>query len=183
MTPDVCQAWLLNEISNQAHRAFLARTRLMVVDEAHVLEGVFGSNFAYLFRRLCAARFLVQGKGRRTDLQVIAASATISSPDEHLNALTGLQFTTVGEEDDGAPRHNRSVMHITAAHRREADVGRVGAQIRLSRHRRTAVSLLSSTPARARNAWACPSRQRKPCEALSERLRGERQVDHRACAA
>ena len=122
MTPDVCQAWLLNEISNPAHRAFLARTRLMVVDEAHVLEGVFGSNFAYLFRRLCAARFLVQGKGRRTDLQVIAASATISSPDEHLNALTGLQFTTVGEEDDGAPRHNRSVMHITAAHRREADV-------------------------------------------------------------
>ena len=45
----------------------LARTRLMVVDEAHVLEGVFDSNFAYLFRRLCAARFLVQGKGRRTE--------------------------------------------------------------------------------------------------------------------
>ncbi len=59
MTPDVCQAWLLNEISNPAHRAFLARTRLVVIDEAHVLEGVFGSNFAYLFRRLCAARFLV----------------------------------------------------------------------------------------------------------------------------
>ena len=122
MTPDVCQSWLLNEISNPAHRAFLARTRLVVVDEAHVLEGVFGSNFAYLFRRLCVARFLVQGKGRHTNLQVIAASATISSPDQHLNARTGLQFEMLGEEDDGAPRHERSVVHVTAANRREADV-------------------------------------------------------------
>ena len=87
MTPDVCHAWLLNEISNPAHRAFLAWTALIVVDEAHILEGVFGSNFAYLFRRLCTARFLVQGKGHSTDLQVIAASAAISEPDQHLNAL------------------------------------------------------------------------------------------------
>ena len=122
MTPDVCHAWLLNEISNPTHRAFLARTTLVVVDEAHVLEGVFGSNFAYLFRRLCTARFLIQGKDHSTDLQVIAASATISAPDQHLNALTGLQFETVGEEDDGAPRHERSVVHIAAADRREAEV-------------------------------------------------------------
>lgn len=122
MTPDVCHAWLLNEISNPIHRTFLARTKLIVIDEAHVLEGVFGSNFAYLFRRLCTARFLVQGKGHSTALQVIAASATISTPDQHLNALTGQQFETVGEEEDGAPRHKRSVVHIAAANRREADV-------------------------------------------------------------
>ena len=103
MTPDVCHAWLLNEISNPAHRAFLARTRLLVIDEAHVLEGVFGSNFAYLFRRLCATRHLVQEKQQRSNLQVIAASATISTPEHHLNSLTGLDFETVGEEDDGAP--------------------------------------------------------------------------------
>ena len=122
MTPDVCHSWLLNEISNPAHRAFLARTKLVVIDEAHVLEGVFGSNFAYLFRRLGVARFLAQGKGRRTNLQVIAASATISSPDQHLHALTGLQFDTVGEGDDGAPRHERSVLHLAAADRQEADM-------------------------------------------------------------
>ncbi len=122
MTPDVCHAWLLNEISNPAHRAFLARTRLVVIDEAHVLEGVFGSNFAYLFRRLCAARFLIQDKSRRTGLQVIAASATISTPDQHLNSLTGLHFETVGEEDDGAPRHERSILHLAAADRREGEV-------------------------------------------------------------
>ena len=122
MTPDVCHAWFLNEISNPSHRAFLARTALVVIDEAHVLEGVFGSNFAYLFRRLCAARLLVRGKGRRSGLQVIAASATISAPDQHLNALTGLQFETVGEEDDGAPRHKRTVVHIAAANHTEAEV-------------------------------------------------------------
>ncbi len=122
MTPDVCHAWLLNEISNPAHRAFLARTALVVIDEAHVLEGVFGSNFAYLFRRLCATRLLVRGKGRRNGLQVIAASATISAPDQHLNALTGLQFEKVGEEDDGAPRYKRTVVHIAAANHTEAEV-------------------------------------------------------------
>ena len=122
MTPDVCHAWLLNEISNPAHRAFLARTALVVIDEAHVLEGVFGSNFAYLFRRVCAARVLAQGQGQRNNLQVIAASATISAPDQHLNALTGLEFTTIGAEDDGAPRHKCTVAHIAAANYTEAEV-------------------------------------------------------------
>ena len=93
-----------------------------MIDEAHVLEGVFGSNFAYVFPRLGVARFPAQGKGRRTDLQVIAASATISSPDQHLHASTGLQFDTVGEGDDGAPRHERSVLHLAAADRQEADM-------------------------------------------------------------
>ena len=122
MTPDICHAWLLNEISNPVHRAFIARTRLVVIDEAHVLEGVFGSNFAYLFRRLCATRVLVQNRRERTHLQVIAASATIAAPAQHLNSLTGQSFETVGDEDDGAPRHHRSVLHIAAVSRREAEV-------------------------------------------------------------
>ena len=122
MTPDICQAWLLNEIASPIHRDFLARTSLVIIDEAHVLEGVFGSNFAYLFRRLCTARFLLRGKSRRNGLQVIAASATISAPGRHLTALTGLQFETIGDEDDGAPRHERSIVHIAAADRSEADV-------------------------------------------------------------
>ena len=122
MTPDVCHAWFLNEISNAAHRTFLARTALVVIDEAHVLEGVFGSNFAYLFRRLCLARLSVQGKSRRGAPQVIAASATISDPAQHLNALTGLPFETVGETDDGAPQYKRTVVHLSAASRGEAEV-------------------------------------------------------------
>lgn len=122
MTPDVCHAWFLNEISNATHRTFLARTALVIIDEAHVLEGVFGSNFAYLFRRLCLARLAVQGKSRHGRLQVVAASATISEPAHHLNALTGLPFETIGEADDGAPQYQRTVMHLSAASRREDEV-------------------------------------------------------------
>lgn len=124
MTPDVCHSWFLNEISNAAHQTFLARTALVVIDEAHVLEGVFGSNFAYLFRRLCLARLLVQGKDRRGGLRVIAASATISEPAHHLNALTGMPFETVGETDDGAPQYKRTVVHLSAASRGEAEVAK-----------------------------------------------------------
>ena len=55
-------------------------------------------------------------------MRVIVASATISTPDQHLNSLTGFHFETVGEEDDGAPRHERSILHIAAAERREGEV-------------------------------------------------------------
>lgn len=112
MTPDVCHAWLLNEISNKTHRDFLARTSLVVIDEAHVLEGIFGSNFAYLFRRLCVARELAEKKRRTIPLQVIAATATILKPAEHLNALTGLDFEMIGEQDDSSPNHPRSIVHV-----------------------------------------------------------------------
>ena len=122
MTPDVLHAWFLSEISNAVHQTFLARAALVVIDEAHVLEGVFGSNFAYLFRRMCAARALAQKGSQRNSLQVIAASATISAPNAHLHALTGLEFETIGEEDDGAPRHKRTLAHIAAANYREAEV-------------------------------------------------------------
>ena len=44
MTPDVCHAWLLRELATDSAREFIARTALIVIDEAHTLEGVFGSN-------------------------------------------------------------------------------------------------------------------------------------------
>lgn len=112
MTPDICHSWLLNEISNPVHRDFLARVSLVVIDEAHVLEGVFGSNFAYLFRRLCAARSLSRPGRQLAPLQVVATSATILKPEEHLGALTGLPFVTIGEDDDGSPSHDRSIIHV-----------------------------------------------------------------------
>ena len=113
MTPDVCHAWLLREVSGAAIREFISRTALVIIDEAHVLEGVFGSNFAYLFRRLSVVRAHARRTKRsRVPLQVIAASATIHEPDKHLEALTGLQYETVHDVDDGSPRHVQSIVHI-----------------------------------------------------------------------
>ena len=114
LSPDVCQAWLLADISNPIHRDFVARIALIVVDEAHVLEGIFGSNFAYLFRRLCAARATTGPKHAANLPQVIASSATILNPEGHLANVTGSQFVAVNEKDDGSPTHRRSIVHISA---------------------------------------------------------------------
>jgi DEAD/DEAH box helicase domain-containing protein len=113
MTPDVCHAWMMQEISNPDHAEFISRTALIIIDEAHTLEGVFGSNFAYLFRRICAVRHrILQSKKRQAKLQVIAASATIDAPDSHLANLTGMQYITVAESDNGSPRSAQAVIHI-----------------------------------------------------------------------
>ena len=56
MTPDVCHAWLMSNLATPAVKGFLRHLELFVLDEAHTLEGVFGSHFSYLFRRLLAAR-------------------------------------------------------------------------------------------------------------------------------
>jgi DEAD/DEAH box helicase domain-containing protein len=119
-TPDVIHAWLMSKLAQPAHKRFQSRLRLVVIDEAHVLESVFGSNFAFLFRRLLSAARLTQRSPDPHDLQVVAASATISNADSHLAALTGLEFVSIGEQDDGSPRHRRQIVHIASASGDEA---------------------------------------------------------------
>jgi DEAD/DEAH box helicase domain-containing protein len=50
MTHDVCHAWLMSNLAKPVVKEFLRSLSLVVLDEAHTLEGVFGSNFAFLFR-------------------------------------------------------------------------------------------------------------------------------------
>lgn len=54
-TPDVINAWMMPMTASPLVRKFLARLALVVIDEAHSLEAVFGSQFALFFRRLRAA--------------------------------------------------------------------------------------------------------------------------------
>lgn len=112
-TPDVCHAWLMRNLASPDCRRFLASLDLLIVDEAHVLEAVFGSNAALLFRRLQAAARICRSN-RRADrpFSVIAASATIANPGRHLQALTGLDFAVVDNTDDGSPQHARSLLHL-----------------------------------------------------------------------
>lgn len=112
-TPDVCHAWIMRGLAGRTSREFLARLDLLIVDEAHVLEAVFGSNAAFLFRRLQAAATICRGNARKERrVSVIAASATIRNPAEHLRALTGLDFATVDGREDGSPQHARSLLHL-----------------------------------------------------------------------
>lgn len=112
-TPDVCHAWLMRELASRDSKRFLSSLDLVIIDEAHVLEAVFGSNAAFLFRRLQAAARICRAN-RRADrpFSVIAASATIANPGRHLQALTGLKFAVIDSNDDGSPQHARSLLHV-----------------------------------------------------------------------
>ena len=113
MTPDVCHAWLMSRLSLPVIRDFLRALSTLVMDEAHSLEGVFGSNFAFLIRRLIAARnFLIRDEAEAQPLQLVAATATIKNPSEHLKQLTGSEFSVVDHEADGARQYERLVAHV-----------------------------------------------------------------------
>lgn len=100
-TPDVLHAWCLQRLSDRTIRRALARTALVVIDEAHTLSGVFGSNCLWLFRRLRHALHALGAPAPRW----LAASATLSHPAAHLESLVGLPFQAVTEHDDTSPRH------------------------------------------------------------------------------
>src|SRR6478735_3219220 len=81
----------------------LTNLRYVVVDEAHVYRGVFGSHVGNVLRRL---RRLARVYG--AEPQFLLASATIANPGELAHSLTGLDFTVIGE--DAAPRSERTVV-------------------------------------------------------------------------
>ncbi len=81
----------------------LHNLRYVVVDEAHVYRGVFGSHVGNVLRRL---RRLAQVYG--TEPQFLFASATIANPGELAGSLAGIQPKVVDE--DAAPRAERTVV-------------------------------------------------------------------------
>jgi DEAD/DEAH box helicase domain-containing protein len=80
----------------------LSNLRYVVVDEAHVYRGVFGSHVANVLRRL---RRVARIYG--AEPQFLFASATIANPGELAASLSGLDVTVVG--DDAAPRAERTI--------------------------------------------------------------------------
>ena len=81
------------------HRAWyrtLRGLKYVVLDEAHVYRGVFGTHVANVMRRLRRLCRLVGSSP-----QLILCSATIANPGEHAERLVGEPFDVV--EDDGSP--------------------------------------------------------------------------------
>lgn len=79
---------------------FLKRLRYVVIDELHLLRGMFGSNVAHVLRRL---RRLCTHYG--SDPVFVFTSATIGEPAALASALSGLEIHPVTE--DGSPRGER----------------------------------------------------------------------------
>ena len=81
----------------------LQNLRYVVVDEAHVYRGVFGSHVGNVLRRLRRAAAMYGAEP-----QFLLASATIANPAELAESLLGVEATVVAE--DGAPRAERTVV-------------------------------------------------------------------------
>jgi DEAD/DEAH box helicase domain-containing protein len=79
---------------------FFANLRFVVIDEAHVYRGVFGSHVGCVLRRLwrVCTRYGAAP-------QIVACSATIANPGEHLQRLASVEPVVV--DDDGAPTSAR----------------------------------------------------------------------------
>jgi DEAD/DEAH box helicase domain-containing protein len=78
---------------------FLAQLEVVVVDEAHVYRGVFGSHVANVLRRL---RRLAPG------VRIYLASATVANPVELAERLTGLEDIAL-VDSDGSPHPRRQI--------------------------------------------------------------------------
>src|SRR6201996_8917394 len=99
--PDMLHVGILPH--HPAWAEMLANFAFVVVDEAHVYRGVFGSHLANVLRRLRRVA-AIHGSAPR----FLLASATIANPVELAERLTGLTDLNLVDQD-GAPRARRRV--------------------------------------------------------------------------
>lgn len=114
MTPDVCQAWFLRNLSLPTVQDYLRLLSTIFLDEAHVFDGVMGSNVAFLLRRLSIVRSVIREE-RVSPVHIVAASATIANPAEHLHALCGAEAEVISTDDDGSPSYQKTLLHFASA--------------------------------------------------------------------
>lgn len=120
ITPDVVHSFLLGRLNDKGIgaviRDFISKISLIIIDELHLYKGYFGTNSAYLFRRLNNVRRLIlgldAGDGHALP-QYITASATLPNAPEHSFNITGApDFIEIGIEDDGSPASPKHFIFI-----------------------------------------------------------------------
>ncbi|GMU41521.1 MAG: hypothetical protein AMXMBFR23_23870 [Chloroflexota bacterium] len=103
MTPDVMHAWGMSHLGDAEVSLLLREARLVILDEAHVYDGVFGTNMAYFLRRVLALT---------PNARLIAATATIADPNALLRSLTGRTVEAFDSTTDGSPSSSRAVITV-----------------------------------------------------------------------
>jgi DEAD/DEAH box helicase domain-containing protein len=101
--PDMLHMGILP--NHGAWAELFANLAVVVVDEAHVYRGVFGSHVANVLRRLLR---IADAYG--TKPCVMLASATIANPRELAERLTGLEDVQLIDEDGSPAPHRRIAM-------------------------------------------------------------------------
>jgi DEAD/DEAH box helicase domain-containing protein len=99
--PDMLHVGILP--NHAAWERLFSQLRVVVIDEAHVYRGVFGSHVANVLRRL-----LRIAAAYGSDVRVLLASATIANPVELAERLTGLEDVGL-VDDDGSPTPRRQI--------------------------------------------------------------------------
>ncbi len=97
--PDMLHIGILPNHKSWAR--FFSQLKYVVIDEAHIYRGVFGSHVANVMRRL---RRICSRYG--SDPLFICCSATIANPKEHADKLIGKDFRVIDE--DGSPNGRKS---------------------------------------------------------------------------
>jgi DEAD/DEAH box helicase domain-containing protein len=99
--PDMLHLGILPH--HDAWSTLFSNLAVVVVDEAHIYRGVFGSHVANVLRRL---RRIAAAYG--TAPRILLASATIANPLELAERLTGLEDVAL-IDDDGSPSAGRRI--------------------------------------------------------------------------
>jgi DEAD/DEAH box helicase domain-containing protein len=99
--PDMLHLGILPH--HDAWSTLFSNLAVVVVDEAHIYRGVFGSHVANVLRRL---RRIAAAYG--TAPRILLTSATIANPLELAERLTGLEEVTL-IDDDGSPSAGRRI--------------------------------------------------------------------------
>ncbi len=101
MTPDVAHAWFMSHLSERAIERFRCHLRLMILDEAHVYDGVFGTNMAFFLRRLQAVS---------SSHRLICSTATLGAPADFIYQLTGRRTQEFSGKDDGSRMSPKEIL-------------------------------------------------------------------------
>ncbi|KAK2740760.1 hypothetical protein FQN57_005992, partial [Myotisia sp. PD_48] len=94
--PDMLHITILPKESSW--RTFLRNLKIVVVDELHVYNGLFGSHVALVMRRL---RRICASVGNPS-VKFVSCSATIANPEKHMKTIFGIDEVRV-TEIDGSP--------------------------------------------------------------------------------
>ncbi len=105
--PDMLHVGILPNHERWAE--YLHHLDYVVLDEAHVYRGVFGSHVAQVMRRL---RRLCEHYGGRP--QFVVTSATIANPQAFAERLVGLPFAVVAEDQAPTTGTDRGVLGSAA---------------------------------------------------------------------
>lgn len=117
MTPDVIHSFLLGRLNDsiigKVIRDFIREISLIIIDELHLYKGVFGTNSAYLFRRLNNIHRLLRRD--KSFPKYITASATLPNAKKHSSDITGVgDFVEVGVEQDTSPSSEKIFYFVEA---------------------------------------------------------------------